>query len=382
VSARNDVTREALRSLAEIRAEQETVLSLYLNLDPERFATLRARTTEIDSLLDDAHRKIETGERPHAELMALRGALERAREILTVDQSWAEDAQAVVLFICEPLELEQLLRLPHPIDTAALVADEPFIAPLTELAPAGSVCVALVDERHARILRGSPEQLEEAAKVRDPVHGRNDQGGWSQARYQRSQHEDVEAHLRHVARVLHDMLKEDPYEHLLIACTEPLWPRVLAHLHPDVRARVHDERLSLDVGDAGIEDIVAATDAALESDRRAHQEAVLAELREHVGRNLRAALGPDAVLLALVERRVQALLYEKDLQVAGVRCPRCGWMGVEGESCPNDGGPLEQRASILEDAVQSALSQSAEVLPLQDRPDLRPFEGIAATLRF
>jgi hypothetical protein len=68
--------------------------------------------------------------------------------------------------------------------------------------------------------------------------------------------------------------------------------------------------------------------------------------------------------------------------VAEVRCPRCGWMGVEGESCPNDGGPLERRASILEDAVQSALSQSAEVLPLQDRPDLRPFAGIAATLRF
>jgi peptide chain release factor subunit 1 len=381
VTARNDVTPETLRSLAGIRAEQDTVLSLCLNLDPERFATPRARTSEIDSLLDGAHREIEAAERPHAELMALRGALERAREILTVDQSWAEDAHAAALFICEPLGLEQLLRLPHPLDSAAVIADEPFIAPLTEFTSMGSVCVALIDERHARILRGSPERLEEAGKVRDPVDGRHDQGG-SQARYQRSQEEDVEAHLRHVASVLHDLLKESPYEHLLIACTEPLWPRVLARLHPDVRARLHDERLSLDVGDAGIEDVVAATDAALESDRRAHVDAVLAELREHVARDLRAALGPDAVLLALVERRVQALLYENGLQVAGVRCPRCGWMGVQAESCPNDGGPLERRASILEDAVHSAINQSAEVLPLRDRPDLRPFEGIAATLRF
>jgi peptide chain release factor subunit 1 len=382
VSVLNDVTPETLRHLAGIRAEQETVLSLFLNLDPERFATPRARTSEIDSLLDGAHREIEAGERPHAELLALRAALERAREILTVDQSWAEDAHAAALFICEPLGLEQLLRLPHPLDSAAVIADEPFIAPLTEFTSMGSVCVALIDERHARILRGTPEQLEEAGKVRDPVHGRHDQGGWSQARYQRSQHEDVEAHLRHVAGVLHDLLREFPYEHLLIACTEPLWPRVLARLHPDVRARLHDERLSLDVGDAGIEEVVAATDAALESDRRAHVDAVLAELREHVARKLRAALGPDAVLLALVERRVQALLYENGLQVAGVLCPRCGWMGVDGESCPNDGGPLERRASILEDAVQSAINQSAEVLPLRDRPDLRPFEGIAATLRF
>jgi peptide chain release factor subunit 1 len=383
MSARNDVTQEALRSLAAVRAEQKIVLSLYLNLDPETFATPRGRTSEIDSLLDGAHREIERGERPHSELMALRASHDRARDLLTDgDQSWAEDAHAVALFVSTPLGLERLLRLPHPLDSVAVIGDEPFIAPLTELAPASSVCVALIDERHARILQGSAERLGVASRLSDPVHGRHDQGGWSQARYQRSQHEDVEAHLRHVAAVLHDLLREGAYERLLIACTEPLWPRVLEKLHPDVRAVLHDERLSLDVADAGIEEIVAATDSAVEAERRAHLEEVLEELREHVARNTRAALGPDAVLLALVERRVQALLYEKGLQTGGVLCRRCGWMGVDGESCPNDGGPVERRESILEDAVQSALTQSAEVLPLSDRPDLRAFEGIAATLRF
>jgi hypothetical protein len=78
MSARNDVTEDMLKSLAAVRAEQKTVLSLYLNLDPERFATPRARQSEIDSLLDGAHREIEAGERPRAERQALRGALERA----------------------------------------------------------------------------------------------------------------------------------------------------------------------------------------------------------------------------------------------------------------------------------------------------------------
>jgi peptide chain release factor subunit 1 len=383
MSARNDVTRETLRRLAGMRADRQTVLSLYLNLDPERFATPRARESEADSLLDAAHREIETGKRPHQELMALRAALERAREILTgADRSWAEDAHAVALFISEPLELEQLLRLPHPLQSTTVVADEPFIAPLTELLPPIRVCVALVDERHARILEGSPEQLEAAARVRDDVPGRQDQGGWSQARYQRSREQDIEAHLRHVARVLQELLHESPYERLLVACTETLWPRVREHLHPEVRARLHDERLALDVADAGIEEVVAATDAVLEAERNAHVEAVLAELREHVARNARAALGLEAVLLALVERRVQALLYDVGLPADGVLCTRCGWMGVGGERCPNDGGPVERRSPILEDAVALAVSQSAEVLPLRDRPDLSAFEGIAATLRF
>jgi peptide chain release factor subunit 1 len=383
MSARNDVTEDMLRSLAAVRGEQKTVLSLYLNLDPERFATPRARQSEIDSLLDGAHREIEAGKRPHAELQAMRGALERAREILTEeDQSWADDAHAIALFISQPLGLEQLLRLPHPLESRAVIDDEPLLAPLTEVGPARSVCVALIDERHARILRGSPERLDPTVKVRDPVHGRHDQGGWSQARYQRSQQEDVEAHLKHVARVLQDLLKESPYERLLIACTQPLWPRVIEHLHPEVRERLYGERLSLDVGDAGIEDVVAATDAALENERNAHLESVLEELREHVARRTRVALGPEAVLFALVERRVEALLYEHDLKDGGVRCPRCGWLGVEGERCPNDGGALESRENVIEDAVQLAISQSAEVLPLVARPDLRPFDGIAATLRF
>jgi hypothetical protein len=57
-------------------------------------------------------------------------------------------------------------------------------------------------------------------------------------------------------------------------------------------------------------------------------------------------------------------------------------MGVAGESCPLDGASLEPRKNIVEDAVQSAVSQSAEILRLRDRPELGPFGGIAATLRF
>jgi peptide chain release factor subunit 1 len=384
MSAVNDVTEETLRELAATRAEGETVLSLYLDLDPAQFPTPAARKTEIDSLLDGAHREIEAGERPHDERLALRSAHAQARETLEGSNSWAQGARALALFVCTPLQLQRMLRLPHPVERAALIADVPFIAPLTEVMPNGRVCVALVDERFARILRGSAEQLSEAVSFGDPVHGRHKQGGWSQARYQRSQYEDVEAHLRHVARMLHDLLRVAPYDRLLIACTAPLWPRVVAKLPAPVRERLHEQRLTLDVGDAGIEDVVKATAAALAAEQRARVDELLAELRERHARDgdRRAAVGLEAVLAALVQRRVAALLYQPDLQASGVLCPRCGWMGTEGEQCPVDGSALQQRKRIVEDAVKSAVSQSAEVLALRDRPELGPYGGIAATLRF
>jgi hypothetical protein len=43
---------------------------------------------------------------------------------------------------------------------------------------------------------------------------------------------------------------------------------------------------------------------------------------------------------------------------------------------------LEARANIVEDAVRSAVGQSAEILALRDRPELGTLGGIAATLRF
>ncbi len=383
MSAVNDLTEETLRELAQRRAQEETVLSLYLDLDPHRFATAAARASEIDSLLDGAHREIESGERPHAERQALRGGLDHARGILK-EPDWAKGARALALFLCEPLELSVMLRLPHPAISTFVISDAPFIAPLTEFGPVGHVCVALVDERFARVLRGSAEQLHEALSFGDDVHGRQDQGGWSQARYQRSRHEDVKAHLRHVAATLHRLLTVAPYDHLLIACTEQLWPRMVEELHPDVRALLHGERLSLDVGDAGIEDVVRATEAVLAEEHHLREDAALAELREHQGRDgdERAAVGLEGVLGALVERRVGTLLYRTDLQEPGFLCPRCGWMGTAGEVCPLDGGPLEPRRNIVEDAVQSAVRQSAEILPLRNRPELDPLGGIAATLRY
>lgn len=387
MSAVNDLTEERLRKLAEVHAAERSVLSLYLDLDPAQFATAPARATEIVSLLDRARREIECAERSHSEQRALRAVLGRADEMLRDEQGWAQGARSLALFLCEPLGLEEMLRLPQPLSSQAVISNTAFIAPLAESGVAGRICVALVDERFARVLRGSAERLHELMSFGDPVHGRHDQGGWSQARYQRSQHEEAEAHLRHTGQVLHELLRVAPYECLLIACTEPLWPRVLNALPSDVRALVYERRVSLNVGDAGVEDVVAAAAPVLAEERRAHEDAVLEQLRARSGRNDeendgRVAVGLQAVLRALVERRVGVLLYDSGLRAAGVACTRCGWMGVEGRRCPVDGEPLQERPNVVEDAVQAAIAQSAEVLPLRERPELGPLRGMAATLRF
>ena len=52
MSAANELTEATLKGLAETTAEEETVLSVYVDLDPATFATPPPRASQIDSLLD------------------------------------------------------------------------------------------------------------------------------------------------------------------------------------------------------------------------------------------------------------------------------------------------------------------------------------------
>ena len=65
-------------------------------------------------------------------------------------------------------------------------------------------------------------------------------------------------------------------------------------------------------------------------------------------------------------------------------CPACGWITAEAHGrCPADGEPLEPLDDVSEAAIELALQQSADVLPVRHRlEELEAHGGIAALLRF
>ena len=61
------------------------MLSAYVDLDPERFATAGARQTQVRSLIDGAGRQIEAAELTHQQREQLRADLERVENHLGED---------------------------------------------------------------------------------------------------------------------------------------------------------------------------------------------------------------------------------------------------------------------------------------------------------
>jgi peptide subunit release factor 1 (eRF1) len=336
----------------------------------------------MSSLLDEADRRLRNGDSlSHAEKTQLREDLERVRDFLRGPEFSAKGAHGLAIFCSSAAQLFEVIKLPRPVDTGVAINDSPFIEPLADLAFTGSWGVFLISRRMARILRGSRDGLEEIARISDDVHGWHDQGGWSQARYQRGIQKEADDHVKNAAEVLFRRFRRTPFDKLLIGCPEEHCGEVERRLHPYLRERIVG-RIDVDVENTTPEQVLGAASEMMEAEDSQRERDALDRLEQGVAKGDRGAAGLDEVLGVLNERRVEILLFEKGLTAPGVVCASCGWVGAEGSACPIDGGSLEQREDIIETAVQLAITQSAEVIAVTHHDDLDGRGSIAAVLRF
>ena len=381
----NDLRPHRLRELAVLKPEGARVLSIFLNLDPAEFAAPPARATEVRSVIDDAHRRArDANGLGHDERKALIADVERAGEFLLIEFS-PKGAHGAVVYACGPAGLFEVIRLPRPIETRAVIDDSPFIEPLADLVGRGSWLVVLVNRQTGRMLLGDRERLDEVNVIVDEVHGKHKQGGWSQARYQRSVDEDVQDHLRHVADAAFAHFKRTPFDHVLLGGPSETVAEFEAKLHAYLQQRVVG-KFDVDVENSSPDEVHAGAGPRIAEYDAQHERDAFERLREGVSTGRRAAAGLEDVLEALNERRVETLLIPQGFEAPGCTCPSCGWVGtLDDGSCPADGTELDCRTNVTECAVELAFVQNAEVLIVRDEEhmrELQSFGDVGAVLRF
>ena len=378
----DDLTPERLRRLAAVKPERARVLSLYLNLDPTEFATGEARATAISSLIDDAGRQAKNADLPHDEHTALRKDVERAADFLRGPEFSADGAHALAVFACGPAGLFETLKLPRPLDSRAVIDDSPFVEPLAGMMGKERWCVALVNRRIARILTGGPHGLEEAERIDDGTPGQHQQGGWSQARYQRAIDEEAIEHFRNTAHRLFRRRRDAPYDRLLLGAPSEMRTAIEDTLHADVRERLVGF-IDVDVENTKPDEVRRAAAPAIEEYERRREREALDRLVEGVRAGGRGAAGVEETLGALNERRVEVLLLDEGFSAPGSVCATCGHVSTsEGGTCPVDEGPLEPRDDVVQTAIELALDGSADLMVVRHHDDLGSMGSIGAVLRF
>jgi peptide subunit release factor 1 (eRF1) len=374
----NDLDRDTLRKLAGAKAANGgKAISFYLNLEPTEFATPPARASAIRSLLDEGEKKLREVDADRA----LRADFERAREFFNGEIP-TDGARGLAVFCSGENDLFEVIRLPRAVQSEVVISDSPFIEPLVDLV-SGTWCILLCNRRTARILRGASDRIEEVARVTsDDVLSQADAGGWSQQRYERGQDEEVHRHLKRVGDLLHRRFRRARFDHLLIGSPEELGSEVEKTLHPDIQPRLAG-RLSVDVENTTEDDVLAAARPIMEEHERQAERAALDRVKQGVGAGGRGVAGLDDALGVLNERRVEILLIEERFQMPGRVCPQCASLYPENiTACPADETPTDACDDIVEEAVELAVSQSADVIVTRHHDDLEQLGGIGAVLRF
>jgi peptide chain release factor subunit 1 len=361
---------DALERLSRLDTRGHPVLSVYLDLDPTRFPTPAARDAQLGSLLDEARRE------------AAETDADQVRALLDDEPAITHGADGLAIFSSTAADILETVRLPYPVEPLAVVDVVPWLEPLAAAISGEDWGVAVVSRRAARLLRGGPGGLVQFAAVDDELHRRHAQGGWSQSRFQRGIEEQVAAHVRGVAERLLRAHRRQPFTHLVIICSDELWP-VVKHSLPseliDVLAGTVDANLEY----ASADRIAGELTPLIERTERERERELIAELEQALGTGGRAAAGLDDVLSTLEQQRVQTLFVAEAGTLKAGLCPTCGRLSTDGgRRCPLDGAILAE-VDAVEHAVNEAVRQSARIVVARYEPAwLHEHGEIAGLLRW
>jgi peptide chain release factor subunit 1 len=308
----------------------------------------------------------------------LKHDVERVRTWFTSEFD-ASGARGAAVFAASAIDLFEVHRLGRPIRSEVTIDDSPFIEPLAGMPGSDGYSVLLINRQLARILAGGADGMREIVTLVDDVHRWHDQGGWSQARYQRGIQKETKDHVKHAGDELFKLFKRGAAQRLIIGCPEEMRGEVEHQLHSYLRERIAGN-LDIDVK-ANPAQVAREAAGIIERDERDRERHWLDRLQSGLGRNERAVAGLPDTLEALNEQRVEGLLVQENFRAEGYTSPRADFLSAAPGVSPT-GEELQKRDDVIESAMERALEQSAEVIVVRHHPDLQSHGSIAAVLRF
>ncbi|HEX6261376.1 MAG TPA: Vms1/Ankzf1 family peptidyl-tRNA hydrolase [Actinomycetota bacterium] len=288
----------------------------------------------------------------------------------------------VAVFSSSRSGLWESVPVSRPFRDRLHVGSRPLLIPLEGvLERFETFCVLVADREHAKLLYVRQDLVEELKEIHDDVPGRHEQGGWSQARFQRHIEDHVLRHLKHTAQVALRAAQRRPFDHLILAGSEELVAELERELHDYVARKVLDRIvLPITVSAHEVRERVSAIEAELESRRESEAlERLTIEARAGTGR---AVAGLAGTLEALESGRVETLVVAADLRADGRRCARCGHLSLAEVRCAACGADTEAADHIVEEAVEIAVRQKCRVETIGGAEELAALGGVGALLRF
>jgi peptide chain release factor subunit 1 len=374
------VTEGLLRDLAAFRAVNGCAISIYVDFDPSSVPTVPAEKAKFHARVDEAKKLADTRARDRGRdcRFALEADFERIKE-------WGENeferdgARALAVFASSADGLFRIVPLLEPVADGWEVGPELWIAPLAgQLGRGEGALVAVVSRERGVLYRLHEGRLEEIADDSEEVPGRHDQGGWSQARYQRHIENIVLRHLKTVGEDI-DKTLHNRRPPLVVVAPEELRSEFESKLSHEARESivgwVHAD------AHASETELLELVRPLLDEVRARQDEAILEHWQAERGRGGKVAAGWKQTLDAASDARIDVLLVGEGARHPAWSCPKCGRVYADGGKCPLDGTKLEARDDAVDLAIHHTVLHGGSFVRFGTGA-LADADGIGAILRF
>jgi peptide subunit release factor 1 (eRF1) len=360
--------RAALKRLAQLPPSTVApYLTISLDWRPEGTNPSRRPATRFFE--DESSALLEKFKEHTPEHKALSEAASRIKDYLDGELDASAHGATIVAggidHVFEPVALG--VSVPNQISTGPTPALS-TLAHVVEEQPTFAVLVAQQKEAVLTILAQERPTSEVDVEGTDYPR-KQQQGGWSQRRYQARADERIAAFARAVAEETRKTLDRAKISMLVVSGDEVIMPELTDAFHQSVQERIIGT-IHVDPHADEIEVIAQASQIVWETERKREQEAVEA-VRDGTASGGRGVAGADDVLTALQAGQVMNLVMNDDFSARG-------WadfsMPLYGAGSPpaehpagGDAGQIVE-IDVDEEMVRLAVQEDAEIEIVKTRP--------------
>ena len=240
-----------------------------------------------------------------------------ARILAFLDDELDPAAHGVFVVACDARGVFTPLTLGLPVPTGLASGPTPALGSLARLADDHpTYAVLLADQRDATLFLIDQTVARQSVTIEGTDHPRKQQqGGWSQRRYQARADERLAAFARGTAEEVQRTLDDEAIAMLIVAGDEVITTALDAEFHQTVKERILDT-IHLDIR-ATESDVIAATLPIVERAEREREAATVSALRDAVGAGGQGAAGAEDTLTALQAGQVATLVMTDDFAAPG-----------------------------------------------------------------
>jgi peptide chain release factor subunit 1 len=354
------VTPNLLRDLATFRAQNGCAVSIYLNLDPSITPTASDVDAKFRSRLNEAEKLADERAVTRDCRLAVKEDLEHLAEWWDHDFQRDGLVHGVAVYASSADNFFFVLPLPSPVSDATSIGEDLLVSPLIGAFSDVETLVAVVSREQGRVYRLRDGRLDELLDESEEQPGQHEQGGWSQARYQRHIDNLVQQHFKTVGDAIERRARGFRQLQLVFVCPEELRGNLAGALSQEARDAIAGWATA--EAHAGPSELLQVVRPLLDESEAHRCEAALDRYREELGRDARACSGWQETLDAAADTRVEVLIAVEGATRGVYQCPECKRGFVDDGTCPIDELALVPRDDGVDVALHHVLANGGHAM--------------------